>query len=136
MLPDLAKQFYEAWQSGDVSAHVVSKLRQPTNPQAQLLKTLMQRDASLTVEQVHVCAKGGGEAAGESKLVVELSSSGGGGGASEEGGAAAKGGGAAAATTPTKRASPPAAARAMHALTFTEDGLVSHFTPYGLVEVS
>ena len=99
VLPDLAKQFYEAWATGDVSAHVDGRLRQPNQPQARLLKELMQRHADVAIEDLHVCTK-------TSKVVVELQSGG---------------------CESTK---------AMHSLTFTEDGLVSSFVPYGLVEVT
>ena len=104
VLPDLAKQFYEAWSRGDVSAHVAGSLRKPDDPQAMVLRKLMGQQSKVSIDDLHVCTK-------TSKIVVELSSGG-------------------PPTTVEKRT------KAMHSLTFTEDGLVSAFVPYGLVEVT
>ena len=110
VLPDLAKQFYEAWSNGDVSAHVTDKLRATSpDPQARLLAALMTKHAKVSIEEVHVCTK-------TSKVVVELTST----------NPPSPGG--------TFHGPPPT--KAMHSLAFTEDGLVSSFVPYGLVEVT
>lgn len=93
VLPDLARQFYEAWSAGDVSTHVCGPLRDAGHPQARLLAALMAKHSSIVIEDTHVCTK-------TSKVVVEVHG----------------------------------ATKAMHSLTFTEDGLVSHFVPYELCE--
>lgn len=94
VLPDLARQFYSSWTTGDVSAHLAPSLRLDEHPTAELLQKSMLAYPSLQVDDVHVCSK-------TSKVVVELS------------------------TTNT-----PTAVKAMHAITFTDEGLVEGFVPY------
>ena len=54
VLPDLAKQFYAAWSTGDVSNHVAGALRNSDDPQARLLRELMNKDAEVAIEDLHV----------------------------------------------------------------------------------
>ena len=43
VLPDLAKQFYAAWQQGNIETCLAAELRDASNPKAQMLRDLMAR---------------------------------------------------------------------------------------------
>lgn len=102
VLPDLAKQFYAAWQQGNIETCLAAELRDASNPKAQMLRDLMARYRSVEISDLHVSPKA-------NKVVVEI------------------------ATAPESPASEAGAGvKAMHSITFTDDGLVSSFVPYCL----
>lgn len=67
VLPDLAKQFYEAWQSGDVEAYLTPDLRDGNAPKGEVLRGLMKKHKTISIAELHVCPKA-------NKVVVELTS--------------------------------------------------------------
>lgn len=112
VLPDLTRQFYEAWTRGDLSNHVTPELRE-----LPVLTELMRRHGSYTIDDLHVSTK-------SSKVVVELTSaSAAASPAKRANGANGKNG-----NGDARKAT----AKAMHSLGFTDDGLVCSFVPYCL----
>ena len=130
VLPDLTKQFYDAWGTGDVSSHVVEALREPSSNEGRLLHDLIRRHKKYAIEGLHVCTK-------SSKVVVELSdapgaTSPGGGGSNLKKMANGNGRAVTSNGQGCDAKAAPATAKAMHALTFTDDGLICAFVPYCL----
>ena len=101
----------------------MGELRDPHEPKGQLLRELMKRHKTYSIEDIHVCSK-------SSKVVVELTSSSptnsparkSAKAGSNGNGNGAKGSSGTTTSTP----------KAMHSLTFTDDGLVCNFVPYCL----
>ena len=101
VLPDLARQFYEAWRAGDIACCLSPDLRQDDHKAGKVIRDLMQRYRSLDISDLHVSPKA-------NKVVVELS------------------------FVELSVSAGEKENKAMHSISFTDEGLVSSFVPYCL----
>ena len=135
ILPDLARQFYDAWEGGDLTSQLVPALQEPGSREGRALTDLMKRHPKVSISDMHVCPKA-------NKVVVELTTSAatsdsstngkshGGNDVRRDGSGKGSGNGSGNGSGDHPGESSTAA---MHSLTFTEEGLVSRFVPYGLL---
>jgi len=126
VLPELAKAFYDAWAAGDVTSSVVGPLKTPGHPVAERLRDAMTTQSDVRVDDMHVCTK-------SSKVIVEItvnkkihgqcaSSNGANGNGANGKDESCHGG--------KDETQDSGTVKAMHSLTFNEDGLVTSFCAY------